>query len=390
MNTPQPPQLRVLAGMHEVTPAAWNRLAGNQPFLSHAFLHALEASGSVSDETGWLPQHLTLWDGERLVAALPLYAKNHSYGEYVFDWAWADAYQRNGLAYYPKLLSAIPFTPVTGPRLLAENDAQRTLLVHAAIEHAQALGASSFHCLFPSAADSAVLQEAGLMIRHGVQFHWLNHGFASFDDYLAAMSHDKRKKIKQERRRVSEAGIRFRQLTGTAIRTEDWAFFTGCYDNTYRQHRSTPYLNLDFFQRLGHALPDNVLMIVASQEGHDIAAALNLYDGTALYGRYWGTHAYSPALHFETCYYQAIEFCIARGIRLFEGGAQGEHKLARGFLPVATTSAHWLAHPRFARAVETFLEREALGVAHYIGELNEHTPFKTACVPNPLGNTSGG
>lgn len=390
MNTPQPPQLRVLAGMHEVTPAAWNRLAGNQPFLSHAFLHALEASGCVSNETGWLPQHLTLWEGERLVAALPLYAKNHSYGEYVFDWAWADAYQRNGLAYYPKLLSAIPFTPVTGPRLLAESDAQRRLLVHAAIEHAQAAGASSFHCLFPDQHDGAALQEAGLMIRHGVQFHWLNHGFAGFDDYLAAMSHDKRKKIKQERRRVSEAGISFRQLTGNNIRAEDWAFFTGCYDNTYRQHRSTPYLNLDFFQRVGHALPDNVLMIIASREGHDVAAALNFYDGTALYGRYWGTHAYSPALHFETCYYQAIEFCIARGIRLFEGGAQGEHKLARGFLPVATTSAHWLAHPRFAQAVETFLQREALGIAHYIGELNEHTPFKTACLPNPPGGTSGG
>lgn len=383
MNTPQPPQLRVLAGMHEVTPAAWNRLAGNQPFLSHAFLQALEISGCVSDETGWLPQHLTLWEGERLVAALPLYAKNHSYGEYVFDWAWADAYQRNGLAYYPKLLSAIPFTPVTGPRLLAESDAQRTLLVDAAIEHAQAVGASSFHCLFPSETDSAVLQDAGLMIRRGVQFHWLNHGFVSFDDYLAAMSHNKRKKIKQERRKVSESGISFRQLTGKDIRAEDWAFFTGCYANTYRQHRSTPYLNLDFFQRVGDTLPDNVLMIIASQAGRDIATALNFYDGTALYGRYWGTHAYSPALHFETCYYQAIEFCIARGIRLFEGGAQGEHKLARGFLPMETTSAHWLAHPRFAQAVETFLERESLGVAHYIGELNEHTPFKNTCVPNP-------
>ncbi len=389
MNTPQPPQLRVLAGMHEVTPAAWNRLAGNQPFLSHAFLHALEASGCVSDETGWLPQHLTLWEGERLVAALPLYAKNHSYGEYVFDWAWAEAYQRNGLTYYPKLLSAIPFTPVTGPRLLAESDAHRALLAHAAIEHAQSIGASSFHCLFPDPQDSAVLHNAGLMIRRGVQFHWLNQNFTSFDAYLAAMSHDKRKKIKQERRRVSEAGISFRQLTGNDISAEDWAFFTGCYDNTYLQHRSTPYLNVDFFQRVGDTLPDNVLMIVASQAGHDIAAALNFYDDATLYGRYWGTHAYSPALHFETCYYQAIEFCIARGIRLFEGGAQGEHKLARGFLPMETTSAHWLAHPRFAQAVETFLEREALGVAHYIGELNEHSPFKNTRAPNARDDISG-
>jgi predicted N-acyltransferase len=384
MNTPQPTQFRVLTGMHEIAATAWNRLAGNQPFLSHAFLQALETSRCVSAETGWLPQHLTLYEGEHLVAAMPLYAKNHSYGEYVFDWAWAEAYQRNGLSYYPKLLSAIPFTPVSGSRLLVESDAHRVQLAHAAIDHARAIGASSFHCLFPSPQDSAALQQAGLMIRNGVQFHWINHGFANFDAYLAEMSHDKRKKIKQERRRVSEAGIRFRQLTGDEIRSEDWAFFTGCYDNTYREHCSTPYLNLDFFQRIGRALPDNVLMIVASRDGTDIAAALNFYDSTTLYGRYWGTHAYSPALHFETCYYQAIEFCIARGIKLFEGGAQGEHKLARGFLPVETSSAHWLAHPRFAEAVETFLERESLGVADYIGELNEHSPFKNTRALNPL------
>ena len=383
MNTPQAPQLRILTGMHEISPNDWNALAGTQPFLQHAFLHALETSAAVCDDSGWLPQHLTLWQEQRLVAALPLYAKSHSYGEYVFDWAWADAYQRNGLAYYPKLLSAIPFTPVTGQRLLVAEACYRIPLVQAALAHAKDLGASSFHCLFPAEADSQALAEAGLMMRSGVQFHWVNQGFTCFDDYLAAMSHDKRKKIKQERRRVKESGVSFRQLTGPQIRAEDWDFFNTCYANTYRQHRSTPYLNLDFFQRLGEVLPDNVMMVVATQNGCDVAAALNFYDQTTLYGRYWGTLAYSPALHFETCYYQAIEFCIARGIRLFEGGAQGEHKLARGFLPVETVSAHWLAHPRFAQAVETFLEREALGVAHYIGELNERNPFKS---PAPPGN----
>ncbi|MES1999559.1 MAG: GNAT family N-acetyltransferase [Pseudomonadota bacterium] len=381
MNTPQAPQLRILTGMHEINPNDWNALAGTQPFLQHAFLHALETSAAVCDESGWLPQHLTLWQEQRLVAALPLYAKSHSYGEYVFDWAWADAYQRNGLAYYPKLLSAIPFTPVTGQRLLVADACYRIPLVQAALAHAKNLGTSSFHCLFPVEADAQALAEAGLMLRSGVQFHWVNQGFTCFDDYLAAMSHDKRKKIKQERRRVKESGVSFRQLTGAQIHAEDWDFFNTCYANTYRQHRSTPYLNLDFFQRLGDVLPDNVMLVIATQNGRDIAAALNFYDQTTLYGRYWGTLAYSSALHFETCYYQAIEFCIARGVHLFEGGAQGEHKLARGFLPVETVSAHWLAHPRFAQAVETFLEREALGVAHYIGELNERNPFKSPVPP---------
>jgi hypothetical protein len=381
MNTPQAPQLRILTGMHQIDSTSWNRLAGSQPFLQHAFLLALETSAAVCDDSGWLPQHLTLWHDEQLVAAMPLYAKSHSYGEYVFDWAWADAYQRNGLAYYPKLLSAIPFTPVTGQRLLVADARYRIPLVQAALAHAKDLGASSFHCLFPVEADTQALAEAGLMLRSGVQFHWVNLDFASFDDYLAAMSHDKRKKIKQERRRVKESGVTFRQLTGAQIRAEDWSFFNACYANTYRQHRSTPYLNEDFFQRLGTVLPDNVMLVIAEQDGQDVAAALNFYDQTTLYGRYWGTLAYSPALHFETCYYQAIEFCITQNLKLFEGGAQGEHKLSRGFLPVETVSTHWLAHPRFAQAVETFLEREALGVAHYIGELNERNPFKSLALP---------
>lgn len=367
---------RVHAAIGEIPAAEWNRLAGPQPFLQHAFLHALEETGCVGGRSGWLPQHLALWQGERLAAAMPLYLKTHSYGEYVFDWAWADAYERNGLPYYPKLLSAIPFTPVTGTRLLGTGETERKLLVAAALQYVRNAEISSFHCLFPNDAERSILEEAGLMIRHGVQFHWPNHDYGGFDDYLAGMSHDKRKKIRQERRRVNDGGIRFRALTGADISETDWEFFTSCYENTYRQHRSMSYLNLDFFRTLGRLMPDSVVLIVASEHGRDVAAALNMRDENTLYGRYWGAHIYVPGLHFETCYYQAIEFCIANGIGKFEGGAQGEHKLARGFLPERTYSAHWLAHPDFADAIEDFLSRESHQMAHYIDELNEHSPYK--------------
>ena len=367
---------RVHAAIGEIAEAEWNRLAGPQPFLQHAFLHILEDTGCVGGRSGWLPQHLALWQGERLAAAMPLYLKTHSYGEYVFDWAWADAYERNGLPYYPKLLSAIPFTPVTGTRLLGAGETERKLLIAAALQYVQNAEISSFHCLFPNDAERGLLEEAGLMIRHGVQFHWLNHGYGGFDDYLTGMSHDKRKKIRQERRRVHEGGIRFRALTGADITEADWEFFASCYENTYRQHRSMPYLNLDFFRTLGRVMPENLVLIVASEQDRDVAAALNMRDETTLYGRYWGAHVYVPGLHFETCYYQAIEFCIAHGIRKFEGGAQGEHKLARGFLPERTYSAHWLAHPDFADAIEKFLSRESRHMTLYIDELNEHSPYK--------------
>jgi uncharacterized protein len=370
------PTFRVLDSMAEFAPADWNRLAGSQPFLQHAFLRALEDSGCASSETGWVPQHMTLWLGPYLVAAMPMYVKRHSYGEYVFDWAWADAYERNGIPYYPKLLSAVPFTPVTGMRLLAENDDCRKLLLIAAVNYARNAGLSSFHCLFPTEAERAIFEDLGLMIREGVQFHWTNPGYRDFEEYLAAMSHDKRKKIHQERRKVAEKGIAFRHLTGAEITEKDWSFFTDCYINTYRQHRSLPYLTLEFFVELGRRMPDNVLMILAREDEYDIAASLNIFDAATLYGRYWGSQLYFPGLHFETCYYQAIEFCIARGIKTFEGGAQGEHKLARGFLPTRTYSAHWLAHPGFSDAIEEFLARESLHMRGYIDELYEHNPFK--------------
>ena len=316
------------------------------------------------------------------MAALPLYIKHHSYGEYVFDWAWADAYARHGLRYYPKLVSAVPFTPVQGARLLGGSAEERAQLVAAAIELAKGLGASSWHCLFPSESEAREIAGQSLMLRTGVQFHWRNEGYASFDDYLAAMSHDKRKKIRQERRRVREAGVRFEHRVGQEIRAEELAFFYECYRNTYREHHSSHYLNLKFFQRLLADLPEHVMLVLAYRADRLIASALNLLDRERLYGRYWGSELgageFVSGLHFETCYYQAIEFCIARGLVCFEGGAQGEHKLARGLLPVKTYSVHWLAQPEFSDAVERFLRQEAAGVSDYIDELNESNPFKEA------------
>ena len=370
------PKIAILESLNDVEPQQWNRLAGNQPFLRHEFLQALQDSGCVGPRSGWLPQFVTLWQDDQLLGAMPLYLKHHSNGEYVFDWAWADAYQRHGLRYYPKLVCAVPFTPVTGLRLLADSAEARALLLSAALDLAAKLGVSSLHCLFPTEAQAWEMQEQGMQLRSGLQFHWQNQGYADFDAYLAAMSHDKRKKIKQERRRVRDAGITFVHTVGTDISAAQWEFFEACYRNTYQQHRSTPYLNLDFFLRIGAALPDNILLITAHRAGQPIAAALNLFDQERFYGRYWGATAYVPGLHFETCYYQALEFCIAHKISVFEGGAQGEHKLARGFLAVPTWSAHWLAHPEFAKAVEDFLAREALGVAQYVDELNEGSPFK--------------
>lgn len=366
--------IRVVDTLSGIDATEWNALAGGHPFLRHELFHALHETGCASEKSGWLPQFLTLWQDGRLRGAMPLYLKSHSYGEYVFDWAWADAYARNGLEYYPKLLCAVPFSPIVGPRLLARDLDARRALVQAALELAQRV--SSLHVLFPPAEDAPVLEAAGMMLRRGVQFHWKNDGYASFDQFLSALSHDKRKKIKQERRKVREAGIVFRRLVGRQIRHEDWAFFNRCYRATYRAHRSTPYLNLDFFQRLGETLAENVLMVMAEKEGRRLASALDVFSERALYGRYWGAIAYVPNLHFEACYYQALEFCIERGIPLFEGGAQGEHKLARGFTPVETLSAHWLLHPQFARAVERFLEREASGIGRYVDELNERLPFR--------------
>jgi predicted N-acyltransferase len=370
----------VISSLAEVGEAAWSALLAAQgetnPFLSYAFLHALHESGSANAETGWQPQYLALWDGGELAAAMPLYVKAHSYGEYVFDWAWADAYHRNGIEYYPKLLSAIPFTPVTGSRLLARDGQARAALVALLKAQQKSAGISSTHILYPPEDQAMELHEAGFMLRSGVQFHWLNQGYADFEQFLATLEHKKRKNIRAERRKVREAGVTMRQIRGHEATAEDWRFFHRCYANTYAEHRSSPYLNLDFFQRIGATMPGNILLVVAERAGRAIASSLVIHTADTLYGRYWGADEHVPCLHFETAYYQPLEFCIANGIATFEGGAQGEHKMARGFLPQKTWSAHWLAHPAFADAVERFLERESGGIDDYISELNERNPFR--------------
>lgn len=385
--------LRIIEDLAEIPAAQWDALrtqtSGDNPFLAYAFLRALQDSRCASPTTGWTPQFITLWQeseqiGEQngeLIGAMPLYLKSHSWGEFVFDWAWAEAYERHGLRYYPKLVSSVPFTPVTGARLLAASDAVRAQLITAALQLAKDSGASSLHCLFPLESQALEMQAQGMLLRKGVQFHWQNPGYVDFADYLSGMRRDKRKKIQQERRRVNDAGIVFQHLRGEQITPEHWQFFMRCYARTHQQFNSPQALNLDFFLRVGATMPENTLLIIALKDDQPIASALNFYDDHALYGRSWGTLEYHDGLHFETCYYQAIEFCIANRIATFEGGAQGEHKLARGFLPVTTWSAHWLAHPRFASAVEEFLQRESGGIERYVDELNENSPFKRAAQP---------
>jgi predicted N-acyltransferase len=377
--------IRVFASPAEIDAAQWNSLLEAQPsatpFMRHEYLLALHESGSATPEAGWTAQFIAVFAGGVLVAACPQYVKDHSYGEYVFDWAWADAYQRSGLAYYPKLLCAVPFTPVPGARLLARDDASRAQLLRAMQSLAQGAGLSSAHVLFLDEADQRGAKAAGWMLRSAVQFHWSNREpvpYADFEDFLASLQRQKRKKIAQERRKVQQAGVRFVARAGEEITADDWDFFYRCYTLTYRAHHSTPYLTRDFFTRAARAMPGNWLLFIAERGDERIAASLIALDparGNA-FGRYWGATEYVPCLHFEACYYQPLAWCIANGYRRFEGGAQGEHKMARGLLPVATASAHWLAHPQFAQAVADFLRREGRAVESYMDELEERRPFK--------------
>jgi predicted N-acyltransferase len=363
----------------------WNELLDLQPsstpFMRHEYLVAMHASASATESTGWAPQFLVIRQGGRLQAACPLYLKDLSYGEYVFDWAWADAYQRHGLPYYPKLLNAVPFTPVPGPRLLARDKPSRIALLEAMTQFARQAKLSSAHVLFLDEQDQDAARTAGWMMRSTVQFHWTNREpqpYADFADFLASLQREKRKKIQQERRRVADAGVSFSTREGSAIDEADWDFFYRCYTLTYRAHHSTPYLTRDFFRRMARAMPENWLLFIAEQDGQRIAASLICIDPVRrhAFGRYWGATEQVSCLHFDACYYQPLGWCIANGYRRFEGGAQGEHKMARGLMPVQTWSAHWLAHPQFAQAVADFLEREGAGVESYIDELNERRPFK--------------
>ncbi|MES2149964.1 MAG: GNAT family N-acetyltransferase [Pseudomonadota bacterium] len=375
----------IATSLSEIGQAAWDGLLACQdkpnPFLSFAFLDALHSSGSACAQSGWQPQFLLLYDAAQLAAAMPLYLKSHSYGEYVFDWAWADAYQRHGLDYYPKLLSAIPFTPVSGPRLLARDGAARSALVEALCAIQQASPVSSSHVLYPPEEQARQLAAAGFMLRSGVQFHWLNAGYRDFEHFLSTLEHKKRKNIRAERRKVAAAGVTLRRVRGSEASEADWCLFERCYRHTYAAHHSTPYLNLAFFLQIGRSMAQHILLVIAERGGAPIAASLVIHSADTLFGRYWGELEHVPCLHFEAAYYQPLEFCIEQGIAVFEGGAQGEHKMARGFLPTRTWSAHWLAHPGFADAVERFLERESGGIEEYIDELNDRNPFRDACAP---------
>ncbi len=369
--------VKVVGSIHEVDAAKWDALASKMPLLSHAFLSALEKSESVGTASGWSPCILTIQQQDNLLGAMPLYIKSHSYGEYVFDWAWADAYQQNGLAYYPKLLSAIPFSPVTSARLLAIHQQAKLQLIEAveAIMHKHQL--SSAHVLFPDEQDASLLEGAGWLKRTGVQFRWQNEDYDNFEDFLKTLSHNKRKKIHQERKKIEDAKVISRYVRGSDATEADWDFFYQCYCTTYREHHSTPYLTRAFFSEIAHSMPQHILLIFAERNGKKIASTLNFYNHETLYGRYWGATEFVSGLHFELCYYQAQQFCIDQKIKYFEGGAQGEHKLARGFKPRATTSYHKIAHPQFELAIKDFLLRESKGIASYTSELEERAPFKS-------------
>lgn len=368
-----------LNGLIGLPASQWDVLrADDQPFLAHGWLAALEQSGAVSAATGWQPHHLLCREGEVLTAAAPAYLKTHSYGEYVFDWAWAEAYQRAGLAYYPKLLLAIPFTPVSGQRFLGA-PAARAALIAGLPQQVRQFGQSSAHILYPVPDEMTLLAEAGWLERNGVQFHWCNRGYRDFDDFLDALSRDKRKKIRQERRRVAEQGVEIVVKEGGEITDGDWAFFHACYCQTYHEHRSSPYLNLAFFRLIGERLTEHLVLFLAYRTGEPAAASLCLKDGRQLYGRYWGALEDVSCLHFELCYYQGIAYCIRHGLAVFEGGAQGEHKLARGFEPVMTCSAHWLADSPFQSVICRWIEQERRAVSAYIGELGRHIAYKKAC-----------
>jgi len=375
-------QLQVLDSIGAASATEWNALDNaGQPFLRHEFLAALEDSGCVAPETGWTPRHVVARDDAgRLVGALPLYRKTDSWGEFVFDFAWADAYRRAGLRYFPKLVAAVPFTPVTGPRLLiipgADQPAVAAALLDAALEHMRDTGASSLHLLFPGLDEAASLGRRGLLLRKDCQFHWHNRGYASFEDFLGQFTAEKRKKARRERRRVAEAGIRFRILDGDEIDDALWGTIMPLYASTFWRRGREPYLSEDFFRRVARAMPAQMLVVLAMLHDTPVAVAILFRSADSLYGRYWGSAGDYHSLHFETCYHQGIEYCIAHGLQRFEPGTQGEHKIARGFEPEAVWSAHWLSDPRFAAAIDRHLDREREHVDQYIDVVQEHVPFR--------------
>jgi hypothetical protein len=376
-------EVKQIDSMAQIDAAAWNQLCGTDyPFLRHEFLSGLEQSAAVCQQTGWEPAHLLVMDKQRFLAILPLYLKTHSWGEYVFDHQWAQAYQQHGLAYYPKLVSTIPFTPCQGQRLLFAPDADQTAVCAVLWNFIQRLaerrGISSWHCLFPEHSQLELLQSLGLSVREGVQFQWFNRNYATFSDFLQTLSADKRKMIKRERRRVAEQGIDMLRIPGQEVTDAQWQVFFRFYALTYLKRSSEPYLNLAFFKQIARTMPEQLMLVLAIKDDTYVGAALSFIGSDTLYGRYWGCQAEYNALHFEACYYQGLDYCIEHGLARFDSGAQGEHKISRGFEPVTTYSAHWLKDAGFAKAIAQFVDREKQAIQHYKQDAANYLPFKRA------------
>ncbi|MDF1693733.1 MAG: GNAT family N-acetyltransferase [Zhongshania sp.] len=375
-------ELEFINAISAIDAATWNAIAGQDyPFTRHEFLQALESSGAVAADKGWQPHHLVARRDGQIVALMPLYIKTHSYGEYVFDWSWADAYQRHGRSYYPKLLAAIPFTPATGPRLCLANDAEREDVMQAIASslpaHARQMGASSVHILFSKPEVSSAWQPLGFMQRSGPQYHWFDRDYGDFDGFLASFSSRKRKTLRKERKAVAEQGLDLQILCGSEISPAQWRFFFHCYQLTYAKRSGHGgYLPEAFFTQLAATMPEHLVLVIASHGDEPVAVALNFRDQHTLYGRYWGCVREYEFLHFETCYYQGIEYCLREGLRHFDPGAQGEHKIQRGFMPIATYSNHWLADADFSAAVAQFLDDEKLHIAKYLRDASAMLPFK--------------
>ncbi len=373
--------IKKISGISGIDAESWNNLVGgNYPFIRHEFLLALEQSGSVSINTGWQPQHLLVYSNSELIGCMPLYLKFHSRGEYVFDHLWAQAYQQRGFEFYPKWLTAIPFTPCQGKRIYSRSDSESAIVFESIVkyirENAEQYDISSWHCLFPEAQQAALLQSAGFSIRENVQFHWINRNYRDFTDFLETFNSRNRKKIKRERRRVIEQGINFERVSGHEISNTQLQTFYEFYQRTYLKKGMHPYLNKQFFIQIIESMPEQILLILAVRNNNYVGAALSFVNEFTFFGRYWGCFDEFNCLHFETCYYQGLEFCIENGLKNFNSGAQGEHKLARGFEPVITYSAHWFMHSGFAQAIDNFLERETPAIEQYKKEAASFLPFR--------------
>ncbi|MBD3669959.1 MAG: N-acetyltransferase [Gammaproteobacteria bacterium] len=369
--------------LSEIPAESWNALGdGDNPFIRHEFLSAMEANDCLGEEQGWLPHHILFHgEDETLLGAIPLYLKDNSYGEFVFDWGWADAYHRNGIEYYPKLVSSIPYTPAQGPRILLHPDADResvaTALIDASVSLAQEMNLSSLHYLFTLDEDTRRLHEKGLILRMGVQYHWHNRGYKDFDDYLSHFASKKRKNVRQERRKVQQANIDIEIRHGDEIPDELWPSVHHYYEATFYKKGGYPTLTQAFFRQVARSMPRNLVVFLARHEGKYVAASICFRGEKTLYGRHWGCDERFDSLHFELCYYQGLDYAIQQGLEHFEPGAQGEHKVSRGFEPTATWSAHWIAHPQFAQAIADHCQREQRAMEHYIESLHEHLPFRS-------------